>query len=98
MEIGTKQLGNEVAATSCQFFSGGGGDQALGKGDEHILQGRDEDVTQRDDVLVPQMLKQLQLSVCSLGQDRGAERLHDLLDGHILSSELIFGGATHQKR
>lgn len=68
----------------------------MGKGDKHVLKGRDEDVTERDDVLVPQVLKQLQLSVCSLGQDRGAERLHDLLDGDILSSELIFGGAIQE--
>lgn len=62
----------------------------------HVLKRRNEDVAKRDDVLVPQVLEQLQLSVCSLGQDRGAERLHDLLDGDILSSELIFGRAIQQ--
>ncbi len=36
-----------------------------------------------------QMLQKLQLSVCSLGQDRCAERLHDFLDRHGLPSELI---------
>ena len=96
MKIGTKQLGHEVAAVLYQFLSGCGDGQASGKGDKHVLKGRDEDVTQRDDILVPQVLEQLQLSVRSLGQNRGAERLHDLLDGDILSSELIFGGAIQQ--
>ena len=40
-------------------------------------------------IFVPQMLKKLQLSVCPLGQDRGAERLHNLLDRHSLVRELI---------
>jgi hypothetical protein len=31
-------------------------------------------------VLVAQMLEELQLAVCALGQDRSAEGLHDLLD------------------
>jgi hypothetical protein len=31
-------------------------------------------------VLVAQMLEELQLTVCTLGQDRSAEGLHDLLD------------------
>ena len=39
---------------------------------------------------MPQMLEQLQLSIGTLGQDRRAERFHDLLDGNILAGELIF--------
>jgi hypothetical protein len=31
-------------------------------------------------VLMAQMLEELQLTVCALGQDRSAEWLHDLLD------------------
>jgi hypothetical protein len=38
-----------------------------------------------------QMLQQLQFSVCSLGQDRRAEGLHDLLDGYTLAGKLVFG-------
>lgn len=42
-------------------------------------------------VLVLEVLQQLQFSVGALRQDRGAERLHDLLDGDGLASELILG-------
>jgi hypothetical protein len=48
-------------------------------------------------VLMFQMLQQLQFPVCSLGQDRGAEGLHDLLDGHALPGELVFGGAGRRE-
>ena len=44
-------------------------------------------------VLVLEMLEEFELSVCALRQHRCAERLHDLLDGDILSCELVFGGA-----
>jgi hypothetical protein len=37
------------------------------------------------------MLEQLQFAVCALRQDRSAEGLHDLLDGHGLAGELILG-------
>jgi hypothetical protein len=40
------------------------------------------------------MLQKLQLSVCALGQDRGAEGLHNLLDSHGLASELVLGRAA----
>ena len=42
-------------------------------------------------VLVPQVLEQLQLAVGALRENGGAERLHDLLDGHGLARELILG-------
>jgi hypothetical protein len=40
------------------------------------------------------MLEELQLAVCALRQNRSAERLHDLLDGHGLAGELILGRAA----
>lgn len=42
-----------------------------------------------------EMFEELELSVCALGQDGGAEGLHDLLDGDILVGELIAGRAAH---
>ena len=45
-------------------------------------------------VLVAQVLEQLQLTVCALGQDRRAEGLHNLLDCDRRSSELILGRAV----
>lgn len=36
-----------------------------------------------------EMLEQLQLSVGTLGQDRGAEGLHDLLDRDRLAGQLV---------
>ena len=41
-----------------------------------------------------EMLQKLQLSVCSLRQDWGTERLHDLLDRNRLAGELVLCGAT----
>ena len=41
-----------------------------------------------------EMLQKLQLSVCSLGQDWRAERLHDFLYRHGLPSELILRRAV----
>lgn len=41
-----------------------------------------------------QVLQKLQLAIRPLGQDGGAEGLHDLLNGDILACELIFGGAS----
>lgn len=45
-------------------------------------------------VLMLEMLQELQFSVCALGQDRRAERLHDFLYRHGLPSELILRGAA----
>jgi hypothetical protein len=42
-------------------------------------------------ILVSKMLEQFQLAVCALRQDRSAEGLHNLLDGHGLAGELILG-------
>ena len=43
------------------------------------------------DILVTEVLEQLELAVGALGQDGRAEGLHDLLDGHCLAGELVFG-------
>ena len=40
-------------------------------------------------ILMSQVLQELQLAVGTLGQDRCAERLHDLLDSDGLVCELI---------
>lgn len=42
-------------------------------------------------VLMAQMLEQLELAVCALGEDGRAEGLHDLLDRNGRSGELILG-------
>ena len=47
-------------------------------------------------IFMLEMLQKLQLSVCSLGQDWRAEGLHDLLDRHRLSGELILRRAVHR--
>lgn len=62
-----------------------------------ILKGRNEDITERDNILMLQVLQKLQFPVCPLGQDRGAEGLHNLLDSNILARQLIFGGANKTK-
>ena len=87
----------------------------------HVLEWRDEDIAQRDDlyfapsahpfvhrlsarrcvcthILMLQMLQQLQFTICSFRQDWRAERLHDLLDRHILSCKLIFGRTRSRLR
>lgn len=67
-------------------------------GDEvDVLEGRNEDIAEGDDVLVPEVLEQFQLTVGPLGQDGGAEGLHDLLDGNILAGELVSGGTNQTK-
>lgn len=45
------------------------------------------------DILVPQMLEQLQLSIRALAQHRRAKGFHDLLDCDGLVGEVVFGGA-----
>lgn len=71
----------------------------------HVLERRNEDVAQANDlllletavrtlrenthILVPQVLQELQFSVCALRQDRSAKGLHDLFDGDGLAGELV---------
>jgi len=45
-------------------------------------------------ILVPEVLQELELTVCSLRQDRSAKWLHDLLHGDGLAGELILGRAV----
>ena len=47
-------------------------------------------------VFVPQVLEELELTVCALGENGRAEGLHDLLDCDILVGELVFRGAARQ--
>lgn len=54
--------------------------------------------TRVTNILVLQVLEQLQLSVGPFGKHRGAEGLHDLLDGDILAGELISGGTVCEPR
>lgn len=43
-----------------------------------------------DYIFMLEMLQKLELAISSLRKHGGTEGLHDLLDGHSLSSELIF--------
>jgi hypothetical protein len=45
-------------------------------------------------VFVLEVLEQLELTVCALGEHWSAEGLHDLLDGDILAGKLISGGTV----
>ena len=49
-------------------------------------------------VFMLKVLEQLELTVCTFGEHRCAERLHDLLDGNILVGELIPGRAVVRNR
>jgi hypothetical protein len=49
------------------------------------------------DILVLEVLEQLQLTVRPLSEHRGAEGLHDLLDGDILAGELVLGRAAKKE-
>lgn len=49
-------------------------------------------------ILVFEVLEQLELAVCSLGEDRGAEWLHDLFDSNGLAGQLILSRATQRVR
>jgi len=44
------------------------------------------------------VLEQLELTVCTFGEHRCTERLHDLLDGDILVGELIPSRAVVRNR
>lgn len=62
-----------------------------------ILEGRNEDVRKRDDVFMSNVLEQLELSVRALGQDWCTEGLHDLLDRHRGTRQLVLGRANETK-
>ena len=94
VQIRPEELGDKVAAhplaSRCAV--------AAERIHSHVLERGDEDVAERDDVLVLQVLQQLQLSICPLREHRCAEGLHDLLDGDILVGELVAGGAASTAR
>jgi hypothetical protein len=46
-----------------------------------------EYILKQTDIFVFQVLKKFEFTICSLGQNWGAEGFHNLLYGHILSSE-----------
>lgn len=72
---------------------------ALELGDKiNILQGRQENVVQRDQILVAQVLEQLEFSVCSLCKHRRQEGLHDFLHGDVLARQLVDCQAHKSKR
>lgn len=48
-------------------------------------------------VLVTQVFQQLQLSICSLGKDRGGEGFHNFFDGDRGTGKLIFRRAVRRK-
>lgn len=85
------------------FLKGTTGQQAMQVSTEElchkvqVLQGRDEDVTQTNDVFMANMLEQLQFSVRALRQHRRAEGLHHLLDGHGRVSEFVVSTAYEAK-
>lgn len=69
----------------------------------HVLEGRDEDIAQTDNILMSKMFQEFEFAVCSFGENRCAEGLHDLLNRDGLASQLVFGGAdepesTHAHR
>jgi hypothetical protein len=48
----------------------------------------------RTHVLVLNVLQELELAICPLGEDWGAEGFHNLLDSHGRACELVLGRAT----
>jgi len=56
----------------------------------HVFQRGNENIAQADNIFMPQMLQELELSVGTFGQDGGAKRLHNLFNCHGLAGKLIF--------
>lgn len=50
---------------------------------------RNEDVRERDNIFMAQMLEELEFAVRALRQDGGTEGLHDFLHSHFLARQLI---------
>lgn len=63
----------------------------------NVLKGRNENIAQTDDIFMSEMLEKLQFTVSSLGEDRCAKGLHNLLDSHGLVCELVFRRANEAK-
>ena len=51
----------------------------------------------RTHILVLDVFEELELAICALREDGGAERLHDLLDGDRGASQLILCGAEKRR-
>lgn len=68
-------------------------------GDEvDVLEGRDEDIGEGDDVLVLDVLEEFEFTVGALGEDGCREGLHDLLDSDRGARELVLGRAVEIRR
>lgn len=100
VKIGSEELGDEVTEKSansskrsaCATYISSNGEMKISLKliIWYIVRARSTCTAGYDPyVLVPQVLKQLQLAVGALREDRSAERLHDLLDRHGLAGELV---------
>ena len=104
VEIGTEELCHKVAdpvsirrqKRRLHVFERG--DENVAEGDDLLSAGDRATELGMTHVLVSQVFQELQLSVGSLGQDRGGEGLHDLLDGNRGTRQLILGRAMRGKR
>jgi hypothetical protein len=105
VKIGTEELSDEVAVDQYEQA------RPAREQNSHVLEGRDEDIAERNDltvsmtfntykgstyVLVTEVLEKLQFSICPLAQNRGREWLHDLFDSDRSSRQLVLGGAERQ--
>ena len=66
-EVGVHQLGDDVDVLP----------------EQHVGRGRQHDVEQRENVLVPQVSQQAQLAQQALARHDVVERVGHLLDGHL---------------
>lgn len=72
--------------------------RALKLGDKvNVLQRRQEDVLEANEVFVSEMLEKLELTVRAFGENRSGERLHDFFDGDGLVGVGIGGRANQAK-
>jgi hypothetical protein len=105
VEIGSEELGDEVTEKSANISTRNACASYISSKGEmkislkliiwYVVRARSTCTAKYDPyVLVPQVLKQLQLAVCALREDRSAERLHDLLDRHGLAGELVLRRAA----
>ena len=105
MQIGSEKLGDEVterlaitsARSACVTYISSNGEMKISLKliIWYVVRTCSTRTVRYDPyVLVPQVLKQLQLAVGTLREDRSAERLHDLLDRYGLAGELILRRAA----
>ena len=102
VKIGSKKLRDEVArlvsksarkgkAWATNMSSKGEMKMSLRLMTCELLGDSPDAIVRTPHILMSQVLEQLQLSVCPLGEHRGAERFHNLFDGHGLAGELVLG-------